>query len=367
MSDCLPPPVAVPKPCGCCPSYVCGSVRTPVGDVPQVSAAWAAQDRRGSILCRISNRFRMSYTVTPGLYAVGSPTPESPVLASANYKLSFDHLRGSLDGVDAWVLVLDTLGINVWCAAGKGTFGTRELVSRVTLTKLGQVVTHRRLTVPQLGAPGIAAHQVKAACGFGVAYGPVCARDIPAYLAAGCIASSAMRKTRFTFADRFVLTPMEFIPALKLYAWFALAVLCVFGLCPTGVLFAPALEQGWPFLALGLVAIVTGTVLTPLLLPWIPFRSFALKGWVAGLAGVGAFQVVAGHPTPDGQLITTSAYLFFPAVSSYLALNFTGCTTFTNKSGVKRELKVALWLYLAAAALSVITVAIYRLRTTGLI
>jgi acetyl-CoA decarbonylase/synthase complex subunit gamma len=309
----------------------------------------------------------MHYTVAPGLYAVGSPTPESPVLVSANYKLSFDHLRRSLDGVDAWVLVLDTLGINVWCAAGKGTFGTKELVSRVALTKLGQVVTHRRLIVPQLGAPGIAAHEVKAACGFVVAYGPVYARDIPAYLAAGCNASPAMRRTRFAFVDRFVLTPMELIPAVKLYPWFALAVLCILGLYPTGILFTPALQQGWPFLALGLVAIVTGTVLTPLLLPWIPFRSFALKGWVAGLAGVGAFQVVAGHTTLDGQLITTSAYAFFPAVSSYLALNFTGCTTFTNKSGVKRELKVALWLYLAAAALSVIAIAMYKLRTMGLL
>ena len=73
----------------------------------------------------------MDYRVEPGLYAVGSPTADSPVLVSANYKMSFDRLRSALPGVDAWILVLDTKGINVWCAAGKGTFGTDELVRRI--------------------------------------------------------------------------------------------------------------------------------------------------------------------------------------------------------------------------------------------
>ena len=70
----------------------------------------------------------MRYKVDPGLYAVGRPTVESPVLVSANYKLSFDRLRSQLTGLDAWMLVLDTHGVNVWCSAGKGTFGTDEIV-----------------------------------------------------------------------------------------------------------------------------------------------------------------------------------------------------------------------------------------------
>ena len=85
---------------------------------------------------------------------MGSPSPDSPVLVSANYKLSFDVLRRSLAGIDAWILVLDTKGINVWCAAGKGTFGTEELLRRIAAVRLGEVVSHRRLVLPQLGAPG---------------------------------------------------------------------------------------------------------------------------------------------------------------------------------------------------------------------
>ena len=84
-------------------------------------------------LDHLAARFRIrrgKHRVTPGLYALGSPTPESPVFVSANYTLSFDALRSSLAGVDGYILVLDTHGINVWCAAGKGTFGTDELVNR---------------------------------------------------------------------------------------------------------------------------------------------------------------------------------------------------------------------------------------------
>ncbi len=81
---------------------------------------------------------RNGHRVDPGLYRLGNPTGESPVFASANYTLSFDALRSALAGYDAYILVLDTKGINVWCAAGKGTFGTDELVSRIGTTGLGR-------------------------------------------------------------------------------------------------------------------------------------------------------------------------------------------------------------------------------------
>ncbi|MHC4104827.1 MAG: mercury methylation corrinoid protein HgcA, partial [Planctomycetota bacterium] len=95
---------------------------------------------------------RGGHRVDPGLYSLGNPTKDSQVFVSANYKLSFNVLRSSLTGIDCYILVLDTRGVNVWCAAGKGTFGTEELVSRVQSTKLNEVVRHRKLVLPQLGA-----------------------------------------------------------------------------------------------------------------------------------------------------------------------------------------------------------------------
>ena len=164
--------------------WTIGTVETPAGAVSQVATRLSRSDRLGAIAVRLGIR-RMGYAVAPGLYAAGSPGEQSPVLVSANYKLSFDHLRRELGGLDAWILVLDTKGVNVWCAAGKGTFGTDEIVGRVEESHLSQVVGHRALIVPQLGAPGVAAHEVKELSGFRVVYGPVRASDISAFLAAG--------------------------------------------------------------------------------------------------------------------------------------------------------------------------------------
>src|SRR5512136_1464237 len=117
-------------------------------------------NRWDHFLARVGFR-RGAHRVEPGLYALGQPSAESPVFVTANYTLSFDALRAALKGRDAYILVLDTQGINVWCAAGKGTFGTDELVRRIEATGLRDVVDHRVLILPQLGAPGVALHEVK--------------------------------------------------------------------------------------------------------------------------------------------------------------------------------------------------------------
>jgi hypothetical protein len=315
------------------------------------------------------NSFRMSYTVEPGLYAVGSPGPESEVLVSANYKLSFDHLRRSLGGIDAWVLVLDTKGINVWCAAGKGTFGTGEIIRRVEEAGLKEVVSHRRLVLPQLGAPGVQAHGVKKATGFRVHYGPVRAADIRGYLDAGLVASPEMRKVRFPFMDRLVLTPMEIVPAMRHFPMFAVLVLAVFGLRPEGVLFWDAFYAGGPFVLLGLASVLSGALLTPALLPWVPTRSFALKGLLVGaavtwlmLVPAGVYEGVGGVPS---MVLVVLSFIFFPAASSYIALQFTGSTTYTGMSGVNKELKYMLPVYLTCLGGSLVLLVAYKVITWG--
>ena len=84
-----------------------------------------AADRWDHFLARIGVN-RQGHRVDPGLYAIGSPSGDSPVLVTANYTLSFDALRSVLSGISAYILVLDTKGINVWCAAGKGDLRDRR-------------------------------------------------------------------------------------------------------------------------------------------------------------------------------------------------------------------------------------------------
>lgn len=331
--------------------------------VLRVSTEWSRADAWGQIRARLSS-FRMRYSVRPGLYAVGQPDDQSPVLASANYKMSFDILRRSLRGRSAWILVLDTNGINVWCAAGKGTFGTEELARRIREARLGQVVSHRRIIVPQLGAPGVSAGRVQSATGFSVLYGPIRADDIPDFLAAGCRASREMRTVRFTLLDRLVLTPMEISPAMRPFALFALVVLVAMGLQPSGILFREMWVGGVPFLALGILSVLGGAFLTPLLLPFLPSKSFAIKGLVVGLLLVIPSTALVGL---GSGFLSLAACIFFPLACSYLALQFTGSTTFTSMSGVKRELKVALPVYLCGAALSILLLIAFKLKAWGLL
>lgn len=344
------------------PPWSTGTVVTPAGAVFRAATAWSTQDTWGMIRSR-TTAYRMSYAVPPGLYAVGDPGPASEVFVTASYKLSFDLLRRSLAGMNGWILVLDTKSINVWCAAGKGTFGTDELVDRMAATRLAEVVSHRRLILPQLGAVGVNAAEVRKRTGFRVSFGPVEARDIPAYVAAGFRKTESMRTVRFPMIDRLILTPMELNPALKKYPWFAAAVLLIFGLQPNGILFRDAFFGGMPFLALGLLSVLVGAFLTPALLPFVPFRSFALKGLVTGLLTVAAADAATSGALLQNGLLRTAAYLVFPAIASYLALQFTGATTYTGMTGVKKELKYAVPAYFGALGTSLLLVIVYKLRT----
>ncbi len=347
------------------PPFAAGTVATPAGSVYRVTSGWTRADYVGMIRSR-TGAFRMSYTVEPGLYAVGEPGKESDVFASANYKLSFDILRRSVAGMNAWLLVLDTKSINVWCAAGKGTFGTDELVRRIAAVKLDAVVGHRRLIVPQLGAVGVDAAEVQKKTGFRVSFGPVQAKDIPAYVQAGYKKTKEMRTIEFPILDRLILTPMEINPAMKKFPWFAGGFLLLFGLQPSGILYREAWFNGLPFVALLLVSVLAGAFVTPALLPFVPFRSFAIKGWITGLAMTALAVPGLGFARQD-PFLAAAAFLFFPALSSYLALQFTGSTTFTGMSGVKKELKIGIPLYIGTAVVSGILMILFKLREWGIV
>jgi len=289
---------------------------------------------------------RMSYKVDPGLYAVGNPNAESPVLVSANYKLTFDSLRKELSGLDCWLLILDTKGVNVWCAAGKGTFGTDELVNRIQQTGLSETVTHRKLILPQLGAVGVSAHEVKKRSGFSVSYGPVQARDIKEYLASGCKATEEMRTIKFTTWDRLVLTPIEFIEAAKksLLVFGVLFIINLFAARPFGLMDAVAY----------IGAVIAGTVLMPVLLPVVPGRAFAFKGWLLGLLWTIGISWLNGWFSAPNWLFALGYMLSLPAWSAYLAMNFTGSSTYTSFSGVTKEMKSAIPLIIISAAAGIV-------------
>lgn len=321
-----------------------GHISTVAGEIPIVSTKLTLKDLAGSGKARWGIN-RLNYKIRPGLYCLGNPDKESPVLVSANYKMSFDRLRKELGGIDAWIMVLDTKGINVWCSAGKGTFGTDEIVKRIEKVGLTQIVSHRKLILPQLGAPGVAAHEVSKQSGFKVIYGPIRARDIPPFIKAGMKASPKMRTVNFSFLDRLTLTPMELVGAVKPVS-IILGVLLVLSLLGLRVFSIGGIA---PFIG----AILVGSVLVPAFLPWIPGRAFAFKGWLMGIIWALAVNIHYGwlfssSPSWKQSLVN---FLLLPAIASFMTLNFTGSSTYTSLSGVVREMKIALPLIIISASL----------------
>lgn len=351
-------PIVDETTCGCsCTSGCCGSAPIPnapyiaglnvtlAGAIPRVSTALTLRDILGAWRVRWGIG-RMSYKVVPGLYSVGKPDENSPVLVTANYKLTFDSLRKELKGLNLWILVLDTKGVNVWCAAGKGTFGTDELVRRIKAVRLGEVINHRTVILPQLGATGVAAHEVATQSGFHVRYGPARAHDVKAFLDNGMKATPEMREVQFTIANRAVLTPVDLVQWLKPLAIFfgILFVLNALGIGNFG------LTEFVAFFG----AVITGCVLTPILLPWIPGRAFAFKGTLLGLIFTAAIILLSGGLPQLGILKALSYILLLPSVSAYAAMNFTGSSTYTSPSGVIKEMRVAIPVMLIASIAGIV-------------
>jgi len=299
---------------------------TSMSEMTQTTSQLTRKDRNVWLRARLGIG-RMNLRVKPGLYSLGRPNKNSPVFVTANYQLSFNSLRSQLSGLNCYILVLDTRGINVWCAAGEGTFGTDEVVRRIESTSLRDLVNHRVLILPQLGAPGVAAQEVKRRTGFKVEWGPVRASDIQQYMRTG-EATPEMRRVRFNIRERVELIPVEitniFLPLL-----IALTILLLIDMRYT-VLMITAM-------------VLAGIVFFPILLPFLPTRDFTSKGLILGVLASTPFMareyfVNAGEPLWLAFTATVVPALMISPWVGFIALNFTGSTTFTSRTGVRREI-----------------------------
>ncbi len=335
--------------------WITGSLDTPVGDIPVVSTRLTAGDRRGHWKVRWGIG-RLHFAIKPGLYAVGRPTDESQVFVTANYKMTFDRLRADLEGRDGWIMVLDTKGINVWCAAGKGTFGTQEILDRVSATRLPELVSHRKLVLPQLGAPGVQAYEVKKRSGFTVRYGPVRSADLPAWLDSGRHTTPEMRRVRFTFADRLALAPVELVAYGRYALLLTIAIALLSGLGTGFYDLSRVLTHGLRAALPILGGALAGAVLTPAMLPWLPGRSFSAKGaWAGGLYLTVLVAIAYWSPFGPPNRLDLAAWLFLiPSVASFVGMNFTGASTYTSLSGVRKEMAVAVRFQVAGFVIGLV-------------
>jgi ferredoxin len=136
------------------------------------------------------------------LIKIGNPTEDSPVIATCNYALTVEKLKRVLRGRSLYLLVANSKGINVWCAAAGGHFSHHGIVSIIKTSGIEKLVSHRRIILPQLAAPGIETKVLKEKTGWRGIWGPVRADDIPAFLDGGMEKTDEMRRVDFPLSDR---------------------------------------------------------------------------------------------------------------------------------------------------------------------
>jgi len=197
--------------------------------------------------------------VKPGVYAVGEPGRESPLLVTGNFELTVRRLVRAIErDVDAWILVVDSAGINVWCAAGGGFLTADKIIGALHISGLSEYLQHHALILPQLCANGVEGWRIREQTGWGVHWGPARADDIPDYLVRGRKKTDDMRWVQFPLRDRLEMTTVT----LGFYALLILIPIAIFW---HGIF--------WPTL----IAIAALSLFYAVTLPWLPGRDGLAK------------------------------------------------------------------------------------------
>jgi ferredoxin len=238
-----------------------------------------------SLLWLLTTAFRLfPWPTRTGLRAIGKPGPDSPVMLTGNFALTVARVERALRGFDAWLLVANSRGINVWCASGGGHLTTHDAIAALKTTSIAGQVAHRQVILPQLAAVGIEPDRVREHTGWEVIWGPVYAQDLPAFLQGPAPPSN--RQVRFDLSERLEMATM----------WAAPLSLLAAGLLPF-----------WPAAFFPLVCLIWGLSLAvylafPLYEPLVARGSLAgfllLFGGLtlAGTALVGALTGRTGLP-----------------------------------------------------------------------
>jgi CO dehydrogenase/acetyl-CoA synthase gamma subunit (corrinoid Fe-S protein) len=121
-------------------------------------------------------------SIEPGLYKSGNPSPESPIIVTANYEYTYIKVMRDLQGIDAWVLCLDSNGINVWCASRGENFGNEQLIEAVQNSGVVDNVKTKTMILPQLSAGGISIPKLPKSFPFHIKFGPLWSKDLKNYL-----------------------------------------------------------------------------------------------------------------------------------------------------------------------------------------
>ena len=140
----------------------------------------------------------------PDTVLICNPDKSSPVLVTCNFDYTVRHLKDYLEKeqLDCFLLVVNTKGTNVWCAAAEGIFTTDTVLSHLKVYNVGELVNHHQLILPQLSVAGVKRKELKEHGWEGI-YGPVYFADLKEFLNNGLTKNKDMQALEYGYWERF--------------------------------------------------------------------------------------------------------------------------------------------------------------------
>ncbi|MFX1314730.1 MAG: HgcAB-like fusion protein [Promethearchaeota archaeon] len=160
------------------------------------------------------------FSIEPALKKVGNPNQNSPVFITSNFNLTVKRVLKSIKGLDCYLLIAPSNGINVWCGACGGDFTTDSVISIIKTSRINELVSHRTLILPQLSAPGIDPLVLKEKVSWNAKFGPVYAKDIPIYIKSNLIKTQKQTNVNFPIWRRLEMANLYFFSLLLLISTF---------------------------------------------------------------------------------------------------------------------------------------------------
>ena len=276
--------------------------------------------RAGSVLIPIES----------GLYIYGNPTDQSPVLVTANYQLTVRRVGSALQEQDVYLLVADAMGENVWCAARGDKFSTNEVVEVIKATRIGELVSHRRLILPQLAAGGIDHREVRDTIGWKARFGPVYAKDIPQYLQTGK-KTEKQRTISFDLRERLEMAfQQSFFLSKFLFFW-----LFVVGLL--GRIILPNFDLFEIFILL-LPILWLSYIVFALFFPLFPTKSFLKRSILYGVLLAFLLSTFGGLWNPQVTIINVSQWFVIGfALGHFLGMDYSGASPISKPTEIDEE------------------------------
>jgi acetyl-CoA decarbonylase/synthase, CODH/ACS complex subunit gamma len=121
--------------------------------------------------------------VQPGVYEINNPKPDSPVLVTTNFSITYFSVANEVEGsgLPAWLVVCDAEGMSVLTAWAAGKFDAERIAKSIKSFNVADKVSVKRVVLP--GHVAVLSGELEEELsGWDIRVGPREAVDLPKYL-----------------------------------------------------------------------------------------------------------------------------------------------------------------------------------------